>query len=52
MAKGLDILHVSRARKINLCGRQLKILRGLRRYPCGKKEVLTLSMALFFSLPT
>ena len=28
MAKGLDILDVNRARKINLCGRQLKILHG------------------------
>ena len=51
MAKGLNILDVSRARKINLCRRQLKILHGFRRYPRGKKEVLALNVVLPFSPP-
>ena len=46
MAKGLDILDVNRARKINLCGRQLKILHGFRRHPRGKKGVFALNVVL------
>lgn len=51
-AKGLDSLDVSRARKVNLCGRQLKILHGFRRYPPGKKDVSALNVVLSFSPPT
>lgn len=51
-AKGLDSLDVSRARKVNLCGRQLKMLHGFRGYPRGKKDVFALSVALSFSPPT
>lgn len=51
MAKGLDILDVNRARKINLCGRQLKILHGFRRHPRGKKGVFALNVVLSLSPP-
>ena len=51
MAKGLDILDVSRARKINLCRRQLKILHGFRRDPRAKKEAFALNVVLPFSPP-
>ena len=52
MAKGLDILDVNRARKINLCGRQLKILHGFRRHPRGKKGVFALNVVLSLSTRT